>query len=178
MKYFNIVESPIDPLMIVSDGEFLTGLFMDHPRYGPAKAEGFEQDKGLPVLRETQRQLNAFFAGELREFDLPLRGAGTEFQNQVWGLLRTIPFGQTWSYRELAKRTGDSKASRAVGAANGRNPIAVIVPCHRVIGADGSLTGFGGGLPRKAKLLGFERAMLFGETAQEYWSGALTYATS
>ncbi|MDB4948187.1 MAG: cysteine methyltransferase [Gemmatimonadetes bacterium] len=107
-----------------------------------------------PVIDQTA----AYFAGERTEFDLPLAPRGTEFQRRVWSELRRIPFGATLSYRELAARLGSPEAVRAVGGANGRNPICIIVPCHRVIGADGSLTGYGGGIERKAKLLALESA--------------------
>ncbi|MBO0838982.1 MAG: methylated-DNA--[protein]-cysteine S-methyltransferase, partial [Actinobacteria bacterium] len=101
-------------------------------------------------------QLDAYFAGELTEFSLPLAPAGTQFQRQVWAALQQIPYGQTWSYGQLAEKIGNPAAVRAVGLANGRNPIAVVIPCHRVIGADGSLTGYGGGLDRKRFLLDLE----------------------
>ena len=113
-------------------------------------------------LREAKRQLGEYFAGERREFDLPFAPAGTPFQHRVWDALRGIPYAETLSYRELAKRVGNPAAFRAVGAANGRNPLAIVVPCHRVIGADGSLTGYGGGLPVKAALLALERRVAGG----------------
>jgi len=106
---------------------------------------------------EVIRQLNAYFAGELKEFEIPLLMLGTEFQKRVWKALLTIPYGETMSYGELAKKIGEPKAVRAVGAANGQNPLPIIVPCHRVIGSDGSLTGFGGGLENKKKLLELEK---------------------
>jgi methylated-DNA-[protein]-cysteine S-methyltransferase len=115
-------------------------------------------------FREVVRQLKAYFDGQLKAFDLPLAPQGTEFQRQVWRALQTIPYGRTKSYGEIARRLGRPEASRAVGAANGQNPIPVIIPCHRVIGADGSLTGFGGGLPIKRKLLALEGALPAGET--------------
>jgi methylated-DNA-[protein]-cysteine S-methyltransferase len=115
-----------------------------------------ERPDQSPPLDEARRQLEAYFAGELREFDLPLAPEGSEFQLRVWEQLRAIPYGETISYGELARRVGDPAAARAVGLANGRNPLPVIVPCHRVIGADGSLTGFGGGLERKRRLLELE----------------------
>ena len=111
------------------------------------------------MLRETRRQLEDYFAGERRDFDLPLSPHGTEFQCEVWLTLAHIPYGETWSYRDLAQRIGRPSATRAVGAANGRNPLPIVLPCHRVIGADGSLTGFGGGLPTKAFLLRLEGAL-------------------
>jgi methylated-DNA-[protein]-cysteine S-methyltransferase len=110
----------------------------------------------LSVMRETMRQLRAYFGGELKSFDVPLEIAGTEFQRRVWSALRTIPYGQTRSYSEIAAQIGAPQAVRAVGAANGRNPIPIIVPCHRVIGASGSLVGFGGGLEWKRLLLDLE----------------------
>ena len=103
------------------------------------------------------RQLNAYFARELEDFDLPLAPPGTAFQLEVWAALRAIPYGETVTYGELARRIGRPRASRAVGAANGANPLPIVVPCHRVVGADGSLTGFGGGLPIKSALLALER---------------------
>lgn len=108
-------------------------------------------------MAEAKLQLEEYFAGDRREFDLPLAARGTEFQHRVWAELRRIPFGETISYGELATRIGKPTASRAVGAANGRNPLPVVVPCHRVIGSDGRLTGFGGGLPTKQALLDLER---------------------
>ena len=114
------------------------------------------------MLATARAQLEAYLAGELRTFDLALSSGGTPFQQQVWAELRKIPYGETISYLELATRIGNPKAMRAVGAANGRNPIAIIVPCHRVIGADGRLTGYGGGLWRKRRLLDLERAVAHG----------------
>ena len=110
----------------------------------------------LPVMRETLGQLRAYFAGDLRSFDVPLEIAGTDFQQRVWKALRTIPYGETRSYSQIAGQIGSPRAVRAVGAANGRNPIPIIVPCHRVIGASGSLVGFGGGLEWKRFLLDLE----------------------
>jgi methylated-DNA-[protein]-cysteine S-methyltransferase len=110
----------------------------------------------LPLMRETLAQLRAYFAGDLRVFDVPLEVVGTDFQKRVWSALRTIPFGETRSYSQIAGQIGSPRAVRAVGAANGRNPIPIIVPCHRVIGASGSLVGFGGGLEWKRFLLGLE----------------------
>jgi methylated-DNA-[protein]-cysteine S-methyltransferase len=113
------------------------------------------------LLSEPVRQLDAFFAGELRDFDLRLKPRGTAFQQRVWKLLCDIPFGETISYGELARRAGNPAASRAVGLANGSNPIAIVIPCHRVIGSNGKLTGYGGGLPNKRWLIDFERSQLF-----------------
>jgi methylated-DNA-[protein]-cysteine S-methyltransferase len=118
------------------------------------------EDPGHPVLVETERQLAQYFAGERRSFDLPLDFQGTDFQKSVWAELLTIPFGETRSYAEIAEAIGKPSACRAVGAANGRNPISIVAPCHRVIGANGALTGFAGGLEAKAHLLGLEGVTL------------------
>jgi methylated-DNA-[protein]-cysteine S-methyltransferase len=154
--YFTTVPSPIGSLLLVSDGEALTALEMEPHR--AEAAAGARPDAG--ALRTVVEQLAAYFAGDRTDFDLPLRPYGTEFQRRVWQGLLTIPYGQTTSYGELAAELGNPTASRAVGLANGRNPIAVIIPCHRVIGRDGSLTGYGGGLDRKRWLLGHEVATL------------------
>jgi methylated-DNA-[protein]-cysteine S-methyltransferase len=122
--------------------------------YEPDRADWLLDDRAFPDAVE---QLDAYFAGELQEFDLSLHLSGTEFQRRVWNALRTIPYGETRTYGEIAQQIGAPTAFRAVGLANGHNPIAVIVPCHRVIGANGSLTGFGGGLERKSALLELER---------------------
>jgi len=168
--YYQILESPIGPLTILSDGKGLTGLYMNAHKYGPTDTTGWEEAPEDPVVAEAARQLTEFFEGTRTEFDLPLSAHGTEFQKRCWDQLSTIPYGETWSYGEMAKRVGNPEASRAVGAANGQNPISIIVPCHRVIGANGKLVGFGGGLPRKAALLAFERAVKFGESAGEFWA--------
>ena len=123
------------------------------------------------VLDEAARQLDAYFSGELTDFDLPLSMAGTEFQRRVWDCLRSIPYGDTWTYGQVAEKVGNSRAFRAVGMANNRNPIAIIVPCHRVIGADGSLTGYGGGLQRKQMLLDLEAAVSGGAPPPGVWAG-------
>ena len=157
MSAFCVVPSPIGRLTLVADGAALTGLYMDAPGELP-EADGWHEDAGLPVLRETARQLTEYFSGQRRVFELPLQWRGTEFMGRVWQALTEIPFGETRSYGQLARHLGSPGASRAVGLANARNPVAIIVPCHRVIGADGSLTGFGGGLPRKQWLLAHEGA--------------------
>jgi methylated-DNA-[protein]-cysteine S-methyltransferase len=148
--------SPIGELLLISDGESLTGIHFDG-HHGMAPTPGGEHD---PVIVEAARQLHAYFAGERHTFALPLRPAGTEFEVDVWEELRRIPYGETLSYGELADRIGNPGAARAVGRANACNPIPIIVPCHRVIGADGSLTGFGGGLDTKRRLLDLERGAL------------------
>jgi methylated-DNA-[protein]-cysteine S-methyltransferase len=160
MNAFCYIDSPIGRLMLTSDGTALTGLYMNLYRNKPAKLPDLDgdwvQNATIDPFPAAVKQLNEYFAGKRREFDLPLRMAGTEFQRRVWRELAEIPFGETRSYGQLAKRLDNPNGSRAVGLANGRNPIAIIVPCHRVIGADGSLTGFGGGIDRKEWLLTHE----------------------
>jgi len=153
-QFFSVTDSPIGKLMLIGDGHALTGLYMESYRSAWARQKELQRDDA--ALKTTREQLGAYFAGELKDFDLALHGAGTEFQQTVWRALCEIPYGETTSYGELARRIGQPTAARAVGLANGQNPIAVIVPCHRVIGADGSLTGYGGGLPRKKWLLAHE----------------------
>lgn len=144
------MESPVGPLLLEGDEQGISGiLFRKQAEVG--------RDAAPKPLREAVRQLQAYFAGDLREFDLPLRMEGTPFQITVWSALRDIPYGQTVSYGELARRIGNPKGSRAVGLANGSNPISIVVPCHRVIGSNGKLTGYGGGLENKELLLGLER---------------------
>jgi methylated-DNA-[protein]-cysteine S-methyltransferase len=155
MNAFTQIESPIGRLLLTSDGTALTGLYME-PHRKAGSMEGWTQDATVLPLAAAVRQLNEYFAGRRREFDLPLRLHGTVFQTRVWHELAAIPYGQTWSYGQLARRINQPSASRAVGLANGRNPISILVPCHRVIGADGSLTGYGGGLERKRWLLAHE----------------------
>ncbi|GAB4456938.1 MAG: methylated-DNA--[protein]-cysteine S-methyltransferase [Armatimonadaceae bacterium] len=155
-RFFTLYSSPLGPLLLLSDGEALTGLYMNERIDPPA---GEQNDHAAPFT-QVRQQLDEYFAGTRTRFDLPLNLQGTVFQQRVWGQLQEIPYGITWSYGELAKRLGDAKASRAVGLANGRNPVSIIVPCHRVIGANGSLTGYGGGLSNKQTLLDFERINL------------------
>jgi methylated-DNA-[protein]-cysteine S-methyltransferase len=152
------VPSPVGPLTIVAEGGMITGLYMDAQRHAPdPESFGLPADAADEPFATASVQLRAYFDGELTEFDLPLSPAGTEFQRRVWAGLRAIPYGQTVTYGELARRLGRPAASRAVGLANGKNPISIVVPCHRVIGSDGSLTGYGGGLDRKRFLLALER---------------------
>jgi methylated-DNA-[protein]-cysteine S-methyltransferase len=152
------VDSPIGELLLVGDGESLSGLYMQEGRTRRAVPSSWRRaDEPFAAARE---QLGQYFAGERTEFDLPLVMAGTEFERSVWAELERIPYGQTTSYGEIARRVGRPERARAVGAANGRNPISVIVPCHRVIGADGSLTGYDGGLERKRFLLELEGGAL------------------
>jgi len=155
------IESPIGRLRLIADGDLLVGIVFERGRDAVRAAardeQGFE-NRSSPVLERTRRQLEEYFTGQRQTFDLPLDPRGTEFQRRVWQRLTSIAYGDTTTYGALARELGDPGASRAVGLANGSNPIPIVIPCHRVIGADGSLTGFGGGLPVKAALLDLERA--------------------
>ena len=155
MNYW-LVESPCGTLLIVSDGHGLKQLsFIDVAAFQPDAGWCKKQD---PILKQTQTQLQEWFAGERELFDLPLAPEGTEFQKKVWNQLQKIPFGETRTYGELAKSIHKPTASRAVGAANGKNPIALIIPCHRVIGANGTLTGYAYGVELKKQLLTLENS--------------------
>ena len=152
------ISSPVGALrLIASDSALVAVLWANEPP-GRVPTEASEADAAHPILAETERQLAEYFAGTRRAFDLPLEFRGTAFQRRVWTALLSIPFGETRSYGEIARQLGDAGASRAVGAANGRNPISIIAPCHRVIGQSGRLTGFAGGIENKAFLLDLERA--------------------
>jgi methylated-DNA-[protein]-cysteine S-methyltransferase len=148
-----IHQSPVGPLTLHSNGAALTGVEFHEPRY-PLAASPRGDDA---VLAQARRELDAYFAGKLRAFTVPLAPRGTPFQLKVWMALRAIPYGATRTYGQQANAIGQPKAVRAVGLANGKNPISIIVPCHRVIGANGALTGFGGGLDRKQALLDLEQ---------------------
>jgi len=164
MIYFTFYESPIQSLRLVSDGRSLIGIYMMSEKHDRTVHRDWREDDSVAPFAEAKQQLTAYFAGTLTEFDLPLQTQGTSFQVQVWEALKTIPYGTTMSYGELAQQIGQPKTSRAVGLANGRNPISIVVPCHRVIGANGKLTGYGGGLERKQWLLHHERLTLMKKT--------------
>lgn len=151
-----VIDSPIGAITLVADGDVLTCLYMEVQRY--PDEFGPPDDGDSVVLKEAERQLAEYFAGERTEFELPLEPDGTPFQRRVWSALCEIPYGETISYGELARRIGQPTASRAVGLANGKNPISIVVPCHRVIGSSGRLVGYGGGLDRKQTLLELEQA--------------------
>ncbi len=151
---YTTLESPIGELLLLGDCRTLHGLYMQHGRRPIAIDASWERSPEPFV--QVQAQLAEYFAGERTEFEVPLAIDGSAFERRVWQALRDIPYGETISYGELARRIGQPSAARAVGLANGRNPIAVIVPCHRVIGANGTLTGYGGGLERKRILLELE----------------------
>jgi methylated-DNA-[protein]-cysteine S-methyltransferase len=152
------IDSPVGPLLLGGDDAGLHLIEFHTPRHPMPRGSDWREGDHA-VLQQTQAQLAEYFAGKRSRFDLPLAPQGTEFQCRVWWELANIPFGKTISYADLATRLGRPSATRAVGAANGRNPIPIVLPCHRVIGADGSLTGFGGGLPTKQFLLELEGAL-------------------
>lgn len=156
MMLHTSIGSPIGELLLTGDGHALCGLWMQDA--GRRRAPSPDWERSDAAFASVRAQLAEYFAGERTRFDVPLAMDGTPFQRRVWQALCEIPYGETTAYGELARRLGTPDAARAVGLANGRNPIAVIVPCHRVIGADGSLTGFGGGLARKRLLLDLESA--------------------
>jgi methylated-DNA-[protein]-cysteine S-methyltransferase len=154
-SYFTVMQTPIGELTLTGDGEALTGVYMeDHRHRPPLDPSAVRDDEALAGARRPVRE---YLAGERTRFELPLRARGTAFQREVWDALAEIPYGETVTYGELARRIGRPAASRAVGLANGRNPISIVVPCHRVVGASGALTGYGGGLERKRFLLELER---------------------
>ena len=156
MRYYTKISSPIDELLLVSNGDALTGLYMDTSNIDPNRRPDWRRNDKM--FSDVKKQLRAYFAKELTEFDLPLQLEGTEFQRKAWQALLKIPYGKTVSYQDQANKINAPKAVRAIGLANGKNPIAIIVPCHRVIGSNGKLTGYGGGLPRKQWLLELEAA--------------------
>lgn len=167
-----VMSSPIGLLTLVADGGALTAVYMENHKRGPAAgtlgaevvpggagpqgAAAAEHNDDAAVLARTRDQLGEYFAGERREFEVPLAPAGNPFRQRVWSLLQEIPYGQTRSYGDLARQLGDRNLAQAVGAANARNPVSVLIPCHRVVGAAGALTGYAGGLDRKQFLLGLE----------------------
>ena len=155
MRY-RIVDSPLGPLTLAGAESTLMHLRMVDQTHEPDRSTWLTVDDA--AFPEAVEQLAAYFAGELTEFDVDLELAGTEFQRKVWAALRTIPYGETRSYGEIAEQIGSPGASRAVGLANGRNPIGIIIPCHRVIGSTGGLTGYGGGIERKRTLLALEKS--------------------
>jgi methylated-DNA-[protein]-cysteine S-methyltransferase len=155
---YTVIPSPVGELKLVASDEGLVAILWENDRPGRVKLGAMVEDAGHPVLIEAARQIAAYFRGELTRFDVPLDFRGTDFQKRVWAALLAIPFGETRSYAEIARAIGRPSAVRAVGAANGRNPISIIAPCHRVIGSNGALTGFAGGLAAKELLLGIEGA--------------------
>lgn len=164
-------ESPLGTMILAARDDSLAGLWFHDQKYFPIITPEEWWEEPTPVLTETQQQLSAYFAGRLRHFDLPLDPAGTEFQRSVWNALIAVPYGDTTTYGGLAKQIGLPKGAHAVGSAVGRNPISVIVPCHRALGSDGKLHGYAGGLARKTQLLDLEQGQLLipldGESASD-----------
>jgi methylated-DNA-[protein]-cysteine S-methyltransferase len=156
LPQYKTIQSPVGQLILVARETRLAAILWENERLNRVRLGPLEEDTQHPVLKETERQLLEYFAGQRRRFELELDFAGTDFQVRVWQALLTIPFGETRSYRDIAVQIGQPTAVRAVGAANGRNPISIIAPCHRVIGSSGSLTGFAGGLAAKQLLLSLE----------------------
>ncbi|RYE04365.1 MAG: methylated-DNA--[protein]-cysteine S-methyltransferase [Sphingomonadales bacterium] len=161
LSYKNIA-SPVGELTLVASDTGLVAILWENDRPGRVRLGLLAEDRGNAVLAEAERQIGAYFARTLTKFSLPLDFRGTDFQRSVWAALLTIPFGETRSYSEIARQIGRPGASRAVGAANGRNPISIVAPCHRVIGANGALTGFAGGLAAKELLLELENPLTTG----------------
>jgi methylated-DNA-[protein]-cysteine S-methyltransferase len=162
MRTHTVIDSVVGTLTLVAEEGAIVGLYMDLQRHRPDDDKLGEPDpRGREVepFKAAADQLDAYFDGELTRFDVPLAPHGSEFQQRVWAALQEIPYGRTESYGELAERIGSPGGARAVGLANGKNPIGIIIPCHRVVGADGSLTGYGGGIERKKQLLDLELAV-------------------
>lgn len=156
MTSYTYVETPWGQIRLTSDGEALTSVYFTGQRHEPETHPEWVRNDDLPLLRQAGEELREYFSGKRTTFDVPLKPSGTPFQERVWEALCGIPYGETISYGELARRVGNPAASRAVGLANGKNPLGIIVPCHRVIGASGKLVGYGGGLDRKQRLLDLE----------------------
>jgi len=176
--YEALYDSPLGEMLLVSNGDALTGVYFSRQKYCPDDDAQRRDGADVAVLNDTKRQLDEYFHEGRHTFTLPLAPEGTPFQQQVWAELCRIPFGETRSYGDLAHALGDVNKSRAVGAATGRNPITIIVPCHRVIGADGTLTGYASGVERKLALLSLEGAALAAvDTAADAKRSAATART-
>lgn len=155
-----IIKSPVGKLTLVADQNHLLAVLWEEERLGRVRLGKIQMSGKHPILEKAEKQLIEYFSGKRQQFNLPLKLNGTEFQSKVWSALASIPYGETWSYQDLAQKIKSPKASRAVGAANGKNPLSIVIPCHRVIGRDGSLTGFAGGMKNKKYLLDFERSKI------------------
>jgi methylated-DNA-[protein]-cysteine S-methyltransferase len=156
MTFYTEIDSSWGPLFLLTDGDHVTGLYFSGGRYAPEPATSWRRVPDPALAGDVERQLAEYAGGRRREFDVPIALCGTPFQRTVWEEIRRIPYGETISYATLAARAGSSRAVRAAGAATGRNPIPILVPCHRVVGGDGRLTGYAGGLERKRALLALE----------------------
>jgi methylated-DNA-[protein]-cysteine S-methyltransferase len=158
LNSYSIIKSPLDDLMLVVDDSALTGLYFVGSDHIPAPSNRWTLDAQHPVLEQAAKQLQEYFTGKRKSFSVPLRLAGTDFQRKVWREIALIPYGETINYSDLAQRAGAPQAVRAAGTATGRNPVSIIVPCHRVMGKNGDMCGFGGGLERKRYLLELENS--------------------
>ena len=156
MRYYDFYESPQGQMLLVAGGEELSGVYFDGQKYLPEIGSQWRRDASHAPLIQAQRELAEYFGGERRQFEIALAPEGTPFQLSVWKAIASVAFGKTITYAELAKRAGCQGSARAAGAATGRNPITIIVPCHRIVGSNGSLTGYAGGLDRKRALLALE----------------------
>jgi len=152
------IASPLGEILAAAENGALIGLWFEGQKYYPEIPAGWRENAASPAIARCRMQLDEYFAGKRDRFDLPIAPRGTAYQQRVWREIAAIPFGKTLSYAELAKRAGNCDAARAAGAATGRNPLSIVIPCHRVVGAKGALTGYAGGLDRKTKLLGHEGA--------------------
>ena len=159
MTRYARIATPLGTLVATAAGGALTGLYFDGQQHFPSIGADWREDADAPPLRECARQLGEYFRGRREAFDLPLAPEGTPFQRRVWNEIARIRYGETLTYAQLARRAGAPGSARAAGAATGRNPLSIIVPCHRVVGSDGSLTGYAGGLERKTRLLEIEGAL-------------------
>lgn len=162
MRYYDTYESPIGGMLLAATNDGLAGVYFDRQKHHPAKGRDWERSPANPHLKRAKAQLAEYFAGKRKKFVLALDPAGTDFQKAVWQAISGVQFGETITYGELARRAGVPGSARAAGAATGRNPIGIIVPCHRIMGANGSLTGYAGGLAKKRALLALE-GVLSGE---------------
>jgi methylated-DNA-[protein]-cysteine S-methyltransferase len=156
MRYYDLLESRHGQMLLVADGQGLSGVYFDGQKYLPRVESDWRRDAHHAPLRQATRELAEYFGGERKSFETALAPEGTPFQRSVWKAISTVDFGKTITYGELARRTGCPGSARAAGAATGRNPVSIIVPCHRIVGANGSLTGYAGGLERKRALLALE----------------------
>jgi methylated-DNA-[protein]-cysteine S-methyltransferase len=152
------IASPLGDILAAAESGALIGLWFEGQKYYPAIPEDWRENAASPAIARCRKQLDEYFAGKRDRFDLPLAPRGTAYQQRIWREIAAIPFGETLSYAELAKRAGNADAARAAGAATGRNPVSIVIPCHRVVGSGGALTGYAGGLERKTRLLGLEGA--------------------
>jgi methylated-DNA-[protein]-cysteine S-methyltransferase len=164
--FFDRIPSPLGTLLLASDGVALIGAWFDGQRHPPLRDAGWQRRGDLPIFGRAASELTEFFAGTRTHFDLPLAPTGTAFQRTVWDAIATVPYGETIAYRELAVRAGRPASIRAAGAATGRNPLSVFIPCHRIVGSDGALTGYAGGLDRKRALLALERGEGLADSAR------------